>query len=152
MGLRFMARTVEVIGARVGIGGRSLATADGPTAIRAAGLSRRIHHMRDLGDIVARPVVRAIGRDPGPAVIAEMQRYSLELRAAVEAILLRALHPWRRSLDRCRDASCGCACCSWRRSLRARIDLDRCAYRLQHHGINALGQPARHDARSDPWT
>ncbi len=88
-----MARTVEVIGARVGIGGRSLATADGPTAIRAAGLSRRIHHMRDLGDIVARPVVRAIGRDPGPAVIAEMQRYSLELRAAVEAILLRGSLP-----------------------------------------------------------
>ncbi len=88
-----MPRTIELIGARVGIGGRSLATADGPTAIRAAGLSRRINRMRDLGDIVARSVVRASGRDPGPAVIAEMQRYSLELRAAVEAILLRGSLP-----------------------------------------------------------
>lgn len=88
---------VEVIGARLGLGGRCRGTADGPRAIRAAGLSSRLARgariVRDLGDVVAREVVREPGRDPGRALLAEVERYSLELRAAVEAVLSRGALP-----------------------------------------------------------
>ncbi len=86
-------RFIEVLGARTGLGGRCRGTAQGPTAIRAAGLARRIGAVRDLGDVVARDVARVAGRDPGEALVAEVARYSLELRAAVEAILGRGAFP-----------------------------------------------------------
>ena len=86
-------RSIEVIGARFGLGGRCRGTAAGPTAMRAAGLSRRLGAMRDLGDIVARDVERQRGRDPGAELVEETERYSLELRAAVEAVLLRGALP-----------------------------------------------------------
>ncbi len=49
--------------------------------------------MRDLGDLVARDAARLPGRDPGAAVCTEVERFSLELRAAVEAILARGALP-----------------------------------------------------------
>ncbi len=86
-------RTIEVIGARIGLGGRCLGTADGPRAIRAAGLLNALGDARDLGDIVAREVVRSPGRHPGAAVCAEFERVSLELRDAVEGTLARGALP-----------------------------------------------------------
>lgn len=86
-------RGIEVIGARLGLGGRCVGTARGPLAIRAAGLAQRLGNARDLGDIVAREVDRAAGRDPGAAVCREVERYSLELRDAVEAVLARGSMP-----------------------------------------------------------
>jgi len=102
-------RNIEVIGARLGLGGRCRGTAAGPQAIRAAGLAERLANglangsalvaegsrraVRDLGDVVAREVPRTPGRDPGAALVAEVERYSLELRAAVEAILARGALP-----------------------------------------------------------
>lgn len=82
-----------MIGARVGLGGRCLGTADGPGAIRAAGLLEALGEARDLGDVVAREVVRTPGRDPGTAVCAEFERVSLELRHAVEGALARGVLP-----------------------------------------------------------
>lgn len=94
-------RPLELIGARIGLGGRCRGTADGPIAIRAAGLSLRLRRagdaadafVRDLGDVVAREAIRLVGRDPGAALVAEVERCSLELRAAVEAILARGSLP-----------------------------------------------------------
>ena len=90
-------RAVEVLGARLGLGGRCVGTRGGPGAMRAAGLSaalgRSSRPVRDLGDIVARDVPRMPGRDPGPALSSEVERYSLELRAAVEAMLDRGSLP-----------------------------------------------------------
>ena len=86
-------RTIEVIGARVGLGGRCPGTADGPAAMRAAGLLEALGDARDLGDVVAREVVRTPGRDPGAAVCAEFERVSLDLRHAVEDTLARGALP-----------------------------------------------------------
>jgi arginase len=86
-------RSIEVIGARIGLGGRCLGTADGPAAIRAAGLLDALGDARDLGDIVAREVVRTPGRHPGTAVCTEFERVSLELRDAVEDTLARGALP-----------------------------------------------------------
>lgn len=93
------ARTIEIIGARLGLGGRCAGTARGPLAVRAAGLVARLSAsgdgvlVRDLGDIVAREVERLPGRDPGAALCAEVERYSIELREAVEAVLARGALP-----------------------------------------------------------
>jgi len=90
-------RNIEVIGARLGLGGRCVGTARGPLAMRAAGLVARLSagggSVRDLGDIVAREVARLPGRDPGAGLCAEVERYSLELRDAVEAMLARGALP-----------------------------------------------------------
>ena len=92
-----ISRPIELLGARIGLGGRCLETRDGPTAMRnvglAARLARRDQPVRDLGDIVARDMARIPGRDPGGALIEEARRYSLELRDAVEAILARDALP-----------------------------------------------------------
>ena len=56
-------------------------------------LAQRLGDARDLGDIVAREVDRTPGRDPGAAVYREVERYSLELRDAVEAVLARGSMP-----------------------------------------------------------
>jgi len=83
-----MQRGIDVIGACIGLGGRCRGTARGPQAMRDAGLLACLGaRARDLGDVVAREVVRAPGRDPGDAVCAEFERVSLELRAMVEASL-----------------------------------------------------------------
>ncbi len=87
------ARGVEVIGAAIGLGGRCAGTALGPAAMRAAGLSHRLACATDLGDIAAEPVERLAGRDPGPALCAEVERFSLRLRDAVEASLARGALP-----------------------------------------------------------
>lgn len=85
-------RPVHVIGARFGLGGRCTGTADGPAAIRAAGLLSRLGVARDCGDVTARPVTRVPGRDPGAALVGEFERAALELRAAVErSLAARAL-------------------------------------------------------------
>jgi len=92
-------RGIELIGARLGLGGRCRGTARGPVAIRDAGLARRLgvggdaDGLRDLGDLVAREVERTPGRDPGVALCAEVERFSLELRGAVEAALARGALP-----------------------------------------------------------
>ncbi len=89
-------RVIEVIGAAIGLGGRSLGTRGGPQAIRAAGLLPRLRQTRqvvDCGDYTAASVVREVGRDPGAALIAEASRYLLELRAVVEAALERGSLP-----------------------------------------------------------
>lgn len=95
-----MSRVIELIGARIGLGGRCIDTRDGPIAMRSAGLHARLSvgradrdHVRDLGDIVAREVVRVPGRDPGMALLQEVRRYSLELRDAIEAVLARSALP-----------------------------------------------------------
>ena len=89
-------RVIEVIGACIGLGGRSRQTSDGPHAIREAGLLARLGATReviDRGDVVAREVLRLQGRDPGAALIAEVERFSLVLRDAVEQALLRGALP-----------------------------------------------------------
>ncbi len=103
------ARVIEVIGASIGLGGRCMDTAGGPRAIREAGLLTRLstgnaardsdgpavrsRTVRDLGDLVAADAPRLAGRDPGAALIAEVERFSLALRAAVEASLARGALP-----------------------------------------------------------
>jgi arginase len=107
-------RFIEVIGARTGLGGRCRGTSHGPTAIRAAGLVRRVGSVRDLGDVVARDAVRAVGRDPGAALVQEVERYSLELRDTVEAVLRRGGFPLilggDHSLGAATQAAIGRAC------------------------------------------
>ncbi|MCE2885224.1 MAG: arginase [Planctomycetaceae bacterium] len=94
---RWRGRTIEVIGARLGLGGRCLGTRGGPAAMRMSGLAAALGRsgrlVRDLGDIVARDVARVPGRDPGAELSAEVERYSLELRAAMEAVLARGALP-----------------------------------------------------------
>lgn len=84
-------RRVDLIGAAIGLGGRCLGSRGGPAAIRAAGVARALARggrvVRDRGDVVAREAARLPGRDAGPAVAAEVARFSLELRAQVEASL-----------------------------------------------------------------
>ncbi|MFM1804323.1 MAG: Arginase [Planctomycetota bacterium] len=87
------ARGLEVIGAAIGLGGRCAGTALGPAAIRAAGLLDRLPPAIDRGDLAAEPVERRTGRDPGPALCAEVERFSLRLRDAIEASLARGALP-----------------------------------------------------------
>lgn len=87
------AAPIEILGARIGLGGRCMGTARGPLAIRAAGLVERLGTARDLGDIVAREARRVAGRDPGAELCAEIERVLLELRDALEAILGRGARP-----------------------------------------------------------
>ena len=99
-------RLIEVIGASIGLGGRCTGTAGGPEAIRAAGLLARLGGAdggtaddpsrgaaRDLGDLVAADTPRVAGSDPGAALVAEVERFSLALREAVEASLARGALP-----------------------------------------------------------
>ena len=94
-----VARLIEIVGARSSLGGRCEGTARGPLAMRAAGLAQRLGAARDpgatrdLGDITARAVERRPGRDPGAALCAEVERYSLELREIVESVLARGALP-----------------------------------------------------------
>lgn len=86
------ARPVHVIGARFGLGGRCVGTAEGPAAIRGAGLLARLGAAHDCGDVATGAVARMPGRDPGAALVAEFERAALELRAAVErSLAARAL-------------------------------------------------------------
>lgn len=88
---------VAIIGAPSGLGGRCTGTSNGPRAIRAAGLERRLQSRGlitvDKGDVHVDEAERLAGTDPGPAVTRAVGTYCMRLRDAVRGAVLQGEFP-----------------------------------------------------------
>ncbi|MBL9149691.1 MAG: arginase [Phycisphaerae bacterium] len=88
---------VVIVGAPSGLGGRCRGTGGGPTAIRAAGLERRLRSRglftNDYGDVFVRDVARQPGLDPGAALACAVSDFTRELRTIVRGTILEGSFP-----------------------------------------------------------